>query len=115
MPRLRIPLLALTALLSAVYFAFGLRPEPPTAVARVSDVVVHGVGYGLLAYVAAATAVAFAVRRPALLGLLYALGHGVLLEVLQLVVPARTAELKDLAVDAAAALLGALPWMRGRR
>lgn len=115
MRRLRPLLLATTAGLSVVYFVVGLRPEMPAAVVGVSDVVVHGVGYGLLALCAAATASAWAAARPGVVGMLYAIGHGVLLELLQRAVPARTAELKDVIVDAAAALLGALPWLWRRR
>jgi len=115
MRRLRPLLFAVTVILSVVYLVIGLRPEMPAAVAGVSDVVIHLVGYWLLALCAGATAWAFSLARPGLVGMIYAVGHGVLLELLQRAVPTRTAELKDVAVDVVAALLGSLPWLWRRR
>lgn len=114
MRRLRFSLLAVTAGLSVAYLVLGLRPEVPSAVAEVSDVVIHLGGYCVLAFLAAATAGAFLASRPGVIGALYAIAHGVSLELLQRFVPTRTAELKDVGVDIVAALLGALPWLLRR-
>ena len=112
--RFQRPLLAVLALVSLGYLYLGTRPQAPAMLAGVSDVTIHGGAYLLLGGLAGAVAVALSLPRPGLAGFLYAVGHGALLELLQLFTPPRRAEVKDLLVDAIAALLGTalLRWRR---
>lgn len=85
-----------------------LTPSPPTAVFRVSDIVLHALAFTYLTF-----ALGLAMRAPRLgLVVLAMLGYGVFIELAQSLEPARHAELKDLLVDVAGigAGLVALVW-----
>jgi VanZ family protein len=113
--RFRRPLLAALGLVSLAYLYLGTRPQAPSLLQGVSDVVIHGGAYLLLGLVAGATALAMSLPRPGLIGFVYTVGHGALLELLQLFTPPRQAEVKDLLVDAIAALLAAVVFSWRRR
>lgn len=85
-----------------------LTPSPPSAVFRVSDIVLHAFAF---AYLTFALGLAMRVPRLGLVGLAM-LGYGLFIELAQSLEPARHAELKDLLMDAAgiAAGLVALAW-----
>lgn len=76
-------------------------PSPPEAVFRVSDLLLHAFAFAYLsfslslAHDLSATRVAF-----------WMLGYGLLIEVLQSLIPDRTPELKDLLVDGAGIAVG---------
>jgi VanZ family protein len=114
--RLRHPLLLLTGALSATYLVFGLSPHMPAPLDHVSDIIVHGLAYAVLAVAAVTTAVAFGfpIRTAVVAGVAFASSHGALLELLQLFCPPRHAEVKDLLVDVCGAMAGAAPWWRLR-
>lgn len=88
-------------------------PSPPEAVFRVSDLLLHAFAFVYLSF-----SLSLAHDLSAARVALWMLGYGVLIEVLQSLIPDRTPELKDLLVDgagiavglAAARLLGA--WSR---
>lgn len=74
-----------------------LTPSPPEAVFRISDVVLHALAF---AYLTFALGLAHAgLRTWAILS--WMLGYGVFIELVQSIEPQRSAELKDLLVDAA--------------
>lgn len=85
-----------------------LTPSPPSAVFRVSDIVLHAFAFTYLTF---ALGLAMRVPRLGLVGLAM-LGYGLFIELAQSLEPARHAEVKDLLVDAAgiAAGLAALAW-----
>ena len=95
-----------TLVLSAVYLWFAVQPRVPEVVSGVSDVAIHGGGYVVLAVLAALSAHVRGWRAPCLLGWLYAVGHGAVLEVLQYFYPPRQASWLDLGVDAVGAMVG---------
>lgn len=70
----------------------------------------HAFVFGVLAFLAAATARAFELPSPALVGLVVAVVYGALDEVHQGFVPGRSPQLRDVLVDAAGALVGAAAW-----
>ncbi len=70
-------------------------PAPPDAVARISDVALHALAFAVLSF---GVQVAYFSSKP-LAAALTMLGYGVLIELVQMLLPARTAELKDLVVD----------------
>jgi VanZ family protein len=114
MARFAAPVLA--AALSVAYLVLGLMPRPPAAVGGVPDTVGHGTAYAVLAAAAAESARVFGAGRPAsLIGLVWALGHGAVLEALQAAAPPRRAEPKDLLSDLVGAGLGAALWRAARR
>ncbi|MDZ7668496.1 MAG: VanZ family protein [Gammaproteobacteria bacterium] len=88
-----------------------LTPSPPTAVFRVSDIILHAFAFTYLTF-----ALGLAMRAPrlGLVGLVM-LGYGAFIELAQSLEPARHAELKDLLVDAAGIAVGlaALVWAGG--
>lgn len=63
------------------------------------DKLVHGVLFGVFAWLAAHSARSLAIRRPAFAVLLAASAYAVASEAAQLVVPGRQAELSDLLAD----------------
>jgi VanZ family protein len=115
MARYRGPLLVSALGLSILYLILGTMPQMPGVLIGVPDFVVHAGAYLLLTVVVGATAVGWRWPRPGAVAFLYGVGHGALLEFVQIFTPPRRAELKDLAVDAAAALVGAAVFRwRGR-
>lgn len=68
----------------------------------------HGCGYLVLAVLAALASLAYGVARAAPVAFAVSVAHGALLELAQVFVPTRTAEVKDLVVDAVGALAGVL-------
>lgn len=86
----------------AVCTWLALTPSPPDSVFRVSDVVLHAAAFSYLTFT---LGLAFPrLRWPVLAGVM--LGYGLLIEVVQGLGAARTAELKDLLVDAAGIAAG---------
>lgn len=79
-----------------------LAPSPPDTVFRVSDVLLHGFAFTYLTF---ASGLAYPSARPLALAA-WMLAYGLLIEVVQSVEPARSAELKDLLVDFAGILVG---------
>lgn len=105
-----------TAVVSLAYWVLGVQPDVPEALRSVSDDIVHAGAYAVLAALAGASAATWSWPRPALLGAVYGVVHGALLEVMQLARPPRTAELSDVAADAVGACCGAvLVWVLERR
>ncbi len=94
-------------LMACTYLA--LVPEPPEhPVFRLSDVLLHGLAF---AYLSLALMLAYpggAASRhdPRLRTFVLMLGYGLFLELVQALVPERSAELKDLLVDVAGILTG---------
>jgi hypothetical protein len=76
-------------------------PSPPEAVFRVSDVVLHGAAFAYLSF-SMGLAHDLSMRRVAL----WMLGYGAVIELLQSLIPERSAELKDLLVDGAGIAVG---------
>jgi VanZ family protein len=108
--------LPVAAYMAALYYG-ALMPSVPGAVGSVSDTLLHAGGYAVLAVLALrataggrwrgltplATAAAFAI----------AVAHGVTVELLQLLVPSRFAEWRDLwnnAIGAAGGLAAVWAW-----
>lgn len=104
--RRRTVILAATALLSIAVLVVGTRPRVPAALRRVPDWATHGATYAALAFMASHSAAALAVAPAAPWAAGYAIAHGCLLELLQMLVPTRTAELRDVAADAVGAAVG---------
>lgn len=81
-----------------------LTPSPPQAALHVTDVTLHTLAFTYLTF---ALGLAYpGTSRWRLVGWMFA--YGLMLEVLQSFEPARSAELKDLAVDVGGILLGLL-------
>ena len=76
-------------------------PSPPEAVFRVSDLLLHGFAFAYLSF-----SLSLAHHLSAVRVALWMLGYGVLIEVLQGLIPERTPEFKDLLVDGAGIAVG---------
>lgn len=76
-------------------------PSPPDAVYRVSDVILHGAAFAYLSFALGLAHGLGPVRVAA-----WMIGYGVLIELLQGFIPERTADLKDVLVDAAGIAVG---------
>jgi VanZ family protein len=85
----------------AVVSWLAFTPSPPEAVSRVSDVILHAMAFTYLTF---ALGLAHD-QRPLRIAVLM-LGYGVLIEVVQSLIPERSAELKDVLVDAAGIVVG---------
>lgn len=86
----------------AICTYLALTPSPPDAVFRVSDVILHAFAFFYLTF-----ALGLAMRAPRLpVVALWMLGYGMFIELVQSFEPARSAELKDLLVDAAGIAVG---------
>jgi VanZ family protein len=105
-PRRRLATLAATVMLSIAVLVVGTRPRVPHLLRTVPDWATHGTTYAVLAAFASESVTALGVAPAAPWGVAYAVAHGCLLELLQMLVPTRTAELRDVAADACGALLG---------
>lgn len=90
------------ALAFATYSAFV--PQGFMATPKVSDVALHGVAFAVLTLL---LQLAYLARSPLRTVLLMAL-YGVFIELVQLQLPSRQAELKDLLVDGMGILIGLL-------
>ncbi|MDD5563594.1 MAG: VanZ family protein [Thermoanaerobaculaceae bacterium] len=99
--------LVMTVVLSMAYLYLGTRPQNPEPFRHVSDKLLHAGAYGVLAATAADAAAVMGLALAPAIGWGYAVGHGVLLELVQLHTPPRTAEWGDVLADAAGAALGA--------
>jgi VanZ family protein len=100
----RICLVAAFWLPLSVCTYLALTPSPPQAALHVTDVTLHTLAFTYLTF---AMGLAHpATRRWRLVG--WMLAYGLMLEVLQSFEPARSAEFKDLAVDAGGIMLGLL-------
>ncbi len=98
--------LVATALLSVSILVVGTRPRMPEALRRVPDWSMHGSTYAVLAFLASESATCLGVAAAAPWAAGYAIAHGCLLELLQMLVPTRSAELRDVAADAVGAAIG---------
>jgi VanZ family protein len=89
-------------LVICTYLAFD--PSPPEAVARISDIVLHGFAFSYLTF---ALGLAYRSRHwfvPAA----WMLGYGLFIEIVQSFEPQRAAELKDLLVDSVGICVGVM-------
>ncbi len=98
--------LAATALLSVAILVAGTRPQVPDTLRRVPDWAAHSATYAVVAFLASRSATLLAVTPAAPWAAAYAIAHGCLLELMQMLVPTRTAELRDVAADAIGAAIG---------
>jgi VanZ family protein len=86
----------------AICTYLALTPSPPDAVFRISDVILHAFAFCYLTF-----ALGLAMRAPRLpVVALWMLGYGMFIELAQSFEPARSAEIKDLLVDAVGIALG---------
>jgi VanZ family protein len=107
--------LVATALVSIAILVVGTRPRMPRVLDRVPDWSIHGSTYAGLAFLASESAALLGVTPAAPWAAGYAIAHGCLLELLQMLVPTRSAELRDVAADAVGAAIGvavAAAWRR---
>jgi VanZ family protein len=95
-----------TAVLSVAILVVGTRPRPPEVLDRVPDWTSHGATYAVVAFLASRSAVLLGVTPAAPWAAGYAVAHGCLLELLQMLVPTRSAELGDIVADAVGAAIG---------
>ena len=110
--------LPVVAWMAAIFWGAAL-PSTPSAVAGVSDTVMHMGGYAGLATLALrATAGgrwSGVTRRSVALALLIAVAHGACVEIEQLFVPSRFAEWRDLGNDFLGAIAGLVAvWAWGK-
>jgi VanZ family protein len=105
--RLRTPTLAATAALAVAMLVVGTRPRPPAALRRIPDWGSHGAAYAALSFLSTRSAALLGAGLPPLAGWGFAVAHGALLELLQMAVPSRAAEWRDLLADALGGAAGA--------
>jgi VanZ family protein len=98
--------LAASVLVSIAILVVGTRPRMPDALRRVPDWTTHGSAYAVVAFLASRSATVLGVTPAAPWAAGYAIAHGCLLELLQMLVPTRTAEVRDVAADAVGAAIG---------
>ncbi len=103
---------AATAVWACVVLVAGLSTAPLPVTRLAPDTVWHGLSYLLLAALATGSVIEMTGGRwtaaAALAAVVFAVGHGAVLEGLQSLTATRTAELRDLAADAAGAVTGAV-------
>ncbi len=88
----------------AVCTYLALTPNPPDPISRVSDIVLHTAAFTYLTFSLILAHPPANWFKPAI----WMFGYGVVLELLQSLEPERTAEVKDLLVDAGGIILGLL-------
>lgn len=105
---------AVTFLYAALLIMLAVIPSPAPYVAPgVSDSVLHAAGYGVFALLVAWTVQPSVSRAIAagIAGVVGGVGLGATTELLQELVPWRSAELRDVGWDLAGAAIGAMAWL----
>ena len=115
MARRRTPTLAATTVLAVAMLVVGTRPHSPAVLRNVPDLGAHAAAYAALSCLSVRSAALLGARAPLLAGWVFAVGHGALLETLQVAVPTRAAEWRDLLADAVGAAAGAALGVPRRR